>query len=113
MSDKDQVDREIREYLQKESNLTSDDKLKYLRALFEKHFEFQKLDHLLNYHDFHDIISYAKTKYLHIKTPALISNRHLYPSEVAHAAMIESILSHLNSKGLLKKVVKIHYTDER
>jgi hypothetical protein len=107
MSNKEQVYREISDYLDKADNLTDNDKRKYLMALFEKHFEFEKLDHLLNYHDFHDIISNAKSNYNNIKLE--ISGRQLYPSEVPQVAIIEAVAMHLNGKGLLRKIVKIDY----
>lgn len=110
MSDKEQVEREILEYLAKEPNLSRDDKARYLRALFNKHFEFEKLAYMINYHDFHDIVSNAKGGYLQVKPR--ISSRNLYPTEIAHAAMIQSVISHLNSKGLLKKFVKIDFTED-
>jgi hypothetical protein len=111
MSNKEQVERDISDYLEKEENLTENDKRKYLRALFEKHFEFDKLDHLLNYHDFHDIISMAKTNYNNVKLE--ISGRQLYPSEVSQVAIIEAVATHLNAKGILRKIVKIDYRSRR
>lgn len=113
MSDREQVEREIREFLEKADNLTRDDKIKYLRALFEKHFEFQKLDHLVNYYDFHYIVSCAKSNYLQIKTPALISRKHLSPHETAHVAMIQAVVGYLNQKGLLRKLIKFDFTEDR
>lgn len=107
MSNKEQVFREISDYLEKADNLTDNDKRKYLMALFEKHFEFEKLDHLLNYHDFHDIISNAKANYNNVKLE--LSGRQLYPSEVPQVAIIEAVAMHLNGKGLLRKLVKIDY----
>lgn len=107
MSNKEQVDRDIADYLQKENNLTENDKRRYLRALFEKHFEFQQLDHLINYNDFHDIISNAKTNYNNVKLE--ITGRQLYPSEIPQVAIIEAVVMHLNGKGILRKLVKIDY----
>lgn len=111
MSNKEQVERDISDYLDKELNLTENDKRRYLRALFEKHFEFEKLDHLINYHDFHLIISNAKTNYNNIKLE--ISGRELYPSEIPQVAIIEAVVMHLNEKGVLRKLAKIDYRSRR
>jgi Flp pilus assembly CpaF family ATPase len=109
MSEQEQIEFDIAQYLEKESNLTENDKRQYLRAMFEKHFAFRKLDHLLNYHDLHDIISNAKSRYNDVKS--VVSRKQLYPTEVAHTAMIEAVISYLNSKGLSVKIVKIDYTE--
>lgn len=111
MSNKEQVERDISDYLDKEQNLSENDKRKYLRALFEKHFEFEKLDYMLNYHDFFSIISNAKVNYNNVKPE--ISGRQLYPSETPQAAIIEAVIMHLNGKGILKKLVKVDYRGKK
>src|ERR1035441_9843934 len=110
MSDKEEVNRDILEYLSKESNLSENDRLRYLRAIFEKHFAFEQLDHLLTYYDFHTIVSDAKVRYNDVKPE--ISERKLSPYEVPHVALIEAVIMYLNGKGILRKFVKVDYKNK-
>lgn len=110
MSDPHQLDREIREYVEKEPNLRREDRVKYLKAIFEKHFEFNRLEHVVNVRDLDDIISGAKQKYVALNLPLHITRRRIDSSELPHVAMIESIISYFHKNHLLKKSVKFDIT---
>jgi len=111
MSDPQQLDREIREYLEKEPNLRRKDRLAYLKAMMNKHFEFNKLEHVINSHDLFDIMSGAKQNYSHRARPVRVSRKQVDPGETTAISIIESFISYLNKMHLLKKSVKIDYTD--
>ena len=111
MSDPQQLERELREYLEKEPNLRRDDRIVYLRAIFYKHFEFNKLDHMIGSGDLHDIIGGAKNHYTKAKLPVRVSRKQLDQGEATNVSVIESFISYLNKMHLLKKQVKIDYTD--
>jgi len=113
MSNKEEVEREILEYLEKADNLHYNDRLRYLKALFDKHFLFTKLDHVMTYHNFHDIVSDAKSRYVNLITPMQISGRNIAGSDLAHVALIEAVIMSLNGAGLLKKLVILDYTRDR
>lgn len=104
------IEQELRQYIEDSSNLTPNDRYTYLKAIFDKHFAMEKTEHQLTMSDFHDIVSFAKSQYVHLKLPVQISRRELYPSEAPHILMIESVISYLNKSKLLKKLVKVDYT---
>lgn len=112
MSNKEQVDKDLREYLAKADNLRNEDKMSYLRALFDKHFTFTKLDHLVIKHDLFGILSTAKTNFTKQGIRPSISGKQVDQSELVHLAVIESFISYLNKNELLKRQVKFDYTDD-
>lgn len=111
MSDPNEVERDLREYLEKEKNLHRQDKLEYLRLLFDRHFQMKKLDHLITKNDLFGIISGAKSEYNNISLPLHISGRKVDTSELTAIAMIEAVVSYLNKNHLLKRLPKLDYTD--
>lgn len=111
MSDPQQLDRELREYLEKEPNLRREDRLIFLRTIINKHLEFNKLEHLVNSGDLHDILSGAKSNYTNKRLPVRITRKQLDSSEATHISVLESFISYLNKMNLLKKLVKFDYTE--
>lgn len=111
MSNPEQLDRELREYLEKEPNLRREDRLIYLRTIINKHLEFGKLEHLVNSGDLHDIMSGAKNNYTNKRLPVRITRKQLDSTEATHISVLESFISYLNRNNLIKKLVKFDYTD--
>jgi hypothetical protein len=112
MSDPNQVDRDLREFLEKEKNLHRQDKLDYLKALFAKYFALNKLNHVVNKNDLFGIISDSKRKYVEFNLPLQVSGRAVDPSELPAIAMIEALVSYLNRNHLLNRLPKIDYSEE-
>jgi hypothetical protein len=110
MSNTETIEKELRQYIEDSANLTSQDRYVYLKAIFDKHFAMEKTEHILTMNDFQSIISYAKSQFVQITLPAEVSKRDVYPSEVPHLMIIESVISYLNKLKILKKLVKIDYT---
>ncbi len=111
MSDPQQLDRDLREYLEKEPNLKREDRLAYLKNMLHKHLEFTKLDHMLNSGDLFEILSGAKNNYTNLRVPVRITRKELEPGQLPHIAVMESLIGYLNRNHLLKKLVKFDYTD--
>lgn len=111
MSDPQQVEKDIREYLEKEPNLRREDRLHYLRAIFDKHLTFNKLDHLITISDLKHIISNSKNSFTNANLPMCISKKTVDNSELTSVALIEALTNYLNKNHLLKKLVKLDYTD--
>lgn len=111
MSDAEQIEKDLREYLEKEPNLSRADRLSYLKTVFNKHFEIGKLEHLITYKDLFLIFADAKVQFVHIKTPINVGNKKLDNSEVVHMALMEAFIMHLNRMKLLRKNVKFDYRD--
>lgn len=112
MSDPNHIDQDLRDYLQKEPNLRADDKLKYLRAIFDKHFTFSKTEHVINHHDINIIASVAKHKFVEQKLPMHINGKQVSQDDLRTVSVIEAMLGYFNLHHLSKKEVKIGYTDK-
>lgn len=111
MSDPKQIEQELREYLEKEPNLNRADRLAFLQTIFNKHLEVTKLEHVVTYRDFFNIVSEAKRGYTKVQLPITLSRKEVAPNDTAHVVMIESFISYLSKMNLLKKVVKFDRTD--
>jgi hypothetical protein len=111
MPDPQQLDRELREYLDKEPNLRREDRINYLKSMMNKHFEFLKLDHMINRRDLYEIVAGAKSNFTDRRVPVRISKIQVDQSELTTVAIVESMLAYLNRNNLLKKQVKFDYTD--
>lgn len=109
MSNPDELDKELREYLNQEPNLSRGDRLAYLKAVMNKHLEFNKLEHVVNHRDLWEIVSGSKKNYTDFRLPLNVSGRVVDTSEVTHVAMIEAVVSYLNRMNLLKRLVKMDY----
>lgn len=111
MSDPKDIDMDLKEYLDKEPNLNREDRIKYLKAVFGKHFTISELDHSVNYYDLQTILSMAKSQWVNQKLPMSVSKKQILSTDINSVVILESVLNYLNSKKLLKKLVKIDYTE--
>ncbi len=111
MSDVEQIEQDLRKYLDQESNLRSEDKLKYLMAVCSKHFTFDKLDHIINDNDIFDIISRAKSAYANTRLPMTISGKIVRGDDIGNILLIESFICYLNKMNLLSKFIKVDKKD--
>lgn len=111
MSNSEQLDRELREYLEKEPNLARNERLLFLRSIFNKHLEFNKLEHVITSNDFFNLINNSKVEYAKLKLPVKISKRQVDSSEAPHVAMMNSVLSYLNQNDLLRRLVRFDDRD--
>lgn len=109
MSNPDELERELREYLQKEPNLSRGDRLAYLKTIFNKHWEFNKLEHVVTRGDLFDIMSYAKKTYTQFKLPLSVSGKQIDATEAPMVAQIEAVVSYLGKMNLLKRLVKVDH----
>lgn len=109
MSNLETIEQELRQFINDAEHLTRQDRYTALKAIFDKHFAMEKLDHMLTSGDFHEIVSYAKAQYVNTTLPMKISKKEIYPSEVGHVLMIEAVIAHLNRFKLLKKLVRFDY----
>lgn len=110
MADIEQIERELKAYLEEEDNLSKQDKFTYLKAIFDKHYTLEKMDHMIHIKDFNDIVSYAKSRFADTALPMRISDKEVHMSEAANALMIDSVIVYLNKMKLLKRLVKINFT---
>jgi hypothetical protein len=111
MSDPQQIERDLRDYLDKEPNLSRADRLSYLQTIFNRHLETDKLGHQITYRDYFNIISDAKTVFTNMKLPMKLTKKTLDANELVPASIVDAFLLYLNRHGLLKKDVKLDRTE--
>lgn len=111
MSDPQQIEKDLREYIEKEPNLSRNDRLSYLKTIFNKHLELDKLEHLVTSQDLFIIFSDATKHYIKTKLPLKVGKKVLEPHESVHMAVMESFIMYLNRMKLLRKLVNFDYKE--
>ena len=109
MADPKQVEQDLNEYLHKESNLRRDDKIKYLKAIFNKHLEMDSLQHVISPGDLQEIISVAASNTSTVAAKLIISGKEVSGHNPVHIQMVEAVLAYLNKHSLLKRAVGFEY----
>ncbi len=110
MADPKQIEQELREYLEREPNLRRDDRIVYLMNIMNKHFENDKIEHMINYRDLTEMISNAKASWPTKPLPMRITGQTVDSTEVPHVLIIEALVGYLNRNKLLRRLVKFQYT---
>ena len=103
MSQTDSFVSEIKEFLSNMDSLDKEDMLKILTAIYDKHVAMSTSTLVIEYKDFHNIVSDAKGMFSTVSFPIKIGDQQLYPSENANYCLMNSILSFLIKKEALKK----------
>jgi hypothetical protein len=112
MSIRNTIENDLRDYLVKAENMRNDDKLRHLMTLIDKHMEYQKLTHVIQKHEFSNIVSQAASNMSNLPINLHISGRKIDQYEMKHVAMIEAVISYMNRHELLKKQVNFNVTEE-
>lgn len=110
MANPDQIEQELREYLNIERNLRVEDRLQYLMAIMNKHFAIDKIEHMMTHHDLNDMVNYAKGQWARTTMPMEISKKEVYHNDVNYVLIIEAFIGYLNKNNLLKRLVKFDYS---
>jgi len=111
MTNKESVDQDLVEYFKQESNMSLEDRRAYLRAVYDKHFIFTKLDFLVKYTDVQMIISLAKDAMASQRLPITVSSKRIENHHHVSVAMLEAVINYLSGNNLLKRIVKIDYKE--
>lgn len=111
MSELQEIERDLREYLEKEPNLRRDDRLAYLTAIFHKRMELKKLDYVINNNDYFNILAQAKNYYVKMTLPVRLTRKEMSGNDAVHISTFEAFIGYLNKNNLLKKLVKFDYTE--
>ena len=112
MTTLDMIELELQKYIDDSDNLSRRDRLRHLMAIFKKHFDMEKTDHMMTYFDINQVIGSAKISFNDTNFPMIVSKKEMSLGEASHILMIESVLAHLNHNGLLRKTVKIDYKEK-
>lgn len=113
MADPTEIERELREYLEKESNMRHSDKLPYLMIIINKHFGLDKIDHMVDYHDLDALINNSKVAYVDTKMPISISCRELSTTHSNYVLILEAFVGYLNKNKLIKRLIKFDHREKK
>lgn len=109
MADPKQIEQEIREFLDKADNIRRADHIKYLMAIVNKHFELDKIEHIVTHYDFELMLSNSKSAWVQTAMPMEISTKKVEGIEANYILMMEAFVGYLNRMGLLKRLVKFDH----
>lgn len=110
MADPAEIEQELLQYLEKEPNLRRSDRIKYLMAIINKHYAQDRVEHSVNHYDFQLMLSNAKVQFTQVALPMEISRREVHSQEAVYVLMMEAFIGYLNSKNLLKRLVRFDHT---
>jgi hypothetical protein len=110
MADPKQIEQELRDFLQQEDHIRPSDRLTYLMAIVNKHFDLDKIDYMVDHYDLQSIMSLAKSSYPTYTMPVFISKKEVHHSEVNYVLIIEAFVTYLNRNNLLKRLVRFDHT---
>lgn len=112
---KDQLNIDILRFFEQIENQSQNDKIQTLRNLFDKYMHLNTADYIMDYHDLNMIVSNAKTIFAQKTFPAYLGDKKIkvMESEQPNLCVIESVVSHLNKNGCLKKLPKFKYKQDK
>jgi hypothetical protein len=113
MSDLEQIEQEILTYLDIEKNLRKEDRLKYLMNIVKKHDDVNKMEHIADYYDVMNMISYAKGEFASARIPMKISKKEVQSQEAVYVLMLESFVCYLNKNKILRRLVRFDHDSQR
>jgi hypothetical protein len=116
MSDlKDQIDVDIRRFLDNIESQSSLDKLTTLRQLFDKHLHLHTCDFLMGPHDLRNIISNAKSLFSTERVPIYLGDKKakVNQNELPNLFMIEATIRYLAKNDCLKKIPRFDKQEDR
>lgn len=103
------VEEDLHEYLTKEPNLRREDRVKYLKAIFQKHMETDSLQHVISARDLFTLVSIAADRAASCPAYVEISGEKVSGHNPIHIGMIESFIGYLNKHSLLRRGVGFEY----
>ena len=115
MSEEQKADirHDLSEYFAKEESLSLNSRKKLLNNIFEKHLIFKDEPLSLNMRDYEFIVGGAKSMFSKKNLPITISGKDLDETQLLVYFVIESTLSFLNSKNVLKNVPQFERKEKK
>lgn len=108
----DELDYEIKEYLEKIDNMSYNDKLDALRNLFIKHLQLENSEFILNKYNLNSIESSSKREFTEMPTKLILKGTLVSPEKRKILAIIQATIGELRHIKTLRKVVKFKFDDE-
>lgn len=109
MANLEQIELELRAFLEEAGHLSKQDQFTHLKAIFDKHFAMEQTEHLMDIGDMRHMVTYAKSQFINTNLPLRISKKEVFPSEVPHVLLIEAVIVYLNRFKLLKRRTSFDY----
>ena len=109
MSDiEDQLEVDIKRFLENIENQSKNSRVDSLRHLFQKYLHLNNCDYMMDKHDLQTIIGSAKQLFATETVPIYLGEkkRLVEQSELANLFVIEATVGHLDKKKCLNKIAK-------
>jgi len=105
---KDQIEIDIKRFIDNIETQSHEDKIQTLRDLFSKHLHLNTCDYMMDIHDLQSIISRAKGKFASESVPIHLGKkkRIVSQSELPNLFVIEATISHMVKNECLNKIPK-------
>lgn len=105
---KEQLDVDIRRFIENIENQSQNDKVQTLRDLFDKYLHLNTSDYMMDSYDLNTIISNAKNKFANDTFPIYLGSKKRLVSQhdLPNLCVIEATVGHLKKNGCLKKMPK-------
>lgn len=102
---KDELEVELKRFLEHIDNQSDDDRLAALKALFDKYLHLTTCDFKLDYYDFQNIINTAQSKFVNDKFPVHLGQqkKKVLDKELANLCLIEAAISYFHKNNCFKK----------
>lgn len=101
-----QIEADLQEYLENDKRQHINERLTSLMAIFDKYLTMDSKHVEITYKELVSIIGIAKMNAANQTTPISIGDRVVPSNEEGHVAMVESVISFLNGKEILKHLPK-------
>ena len=109
----EELDREIKAFLEKSDNMNSQDKLDALRNLFVKHMQLEESCYIMDNHNLFNIVSGAKNVFANdLPTTVSIQGKKVQYEEKRIISVISATIGELRRIKTLRKVVKFKFDDK-
>jgi hypothetical protein len=112
---KEQIEVDIKRFLENIDSQSANDKVGSLRTLLDKYLHLTTCDYMMDYHDFRTIISGANSKFQHSSLPVHIGKKkqQVRQEDFGNFCVIEATISHLNKNDCLKKLAKFDKREDK
>lgn len=102
----EEMERDIKDYLDKIDNMNENDKRDALRLLFVKHLHLENSEFLLGKYEFNCIISNAKTNFVNQSTHVTVEGKDIQQEHKRIICIAQAVIGELRKLKVLHKVVK-------
>ena len=103
---KEELERDIKDFVDKIDKMNDNDKLEALRNLFIKHLHLEEAEHFMNKFNFNAILASAKSHFVDLSNATHIDESKLTPEQLPNYCVMLATIGELRKEKVLHKVVK-------